>query len=160
VHGVEQARWSALDVSPDDKTPFSELAATFNLTDGIAHTQDLRLVSAHVRIAGSGTANLPERTADYLMRLKISDIGGTPGAVINVANLEIPMRVTGSWDRLSFKPEIKGLNSEQVGEAIKQIGRNLNTPEVKEAVKGLLGGGEGQPRVKPRELLEKLLKKE
>ena len=62
--------------------------------------------------------------------------------------------------RLAFKPDLKGIvNSEQASEAIRQIGKNLNTPEVREAVKGLLNG-DGQQRPKARELLEKLLKKQ
>jgi hypothetical protein len=36
----------------------------------------------------------------------------------------------------------------------------LKTEEVQEAIKGLIEGGEGQQKVKPRELLEKLLKKQ
>jgi hypothetical protein len=70
------------------------------------------------------------------------------------------MRIVGPWEKLAFKPELKGLvNSEQAGEALRQIGKNLSSPEVREAVKGLLSG-DGQQRVKPRELIEKLLKKQ
>ena len=41
----------------------------------------------------------------------------------------------------------------------KQIGKNLKSQDVEDALKGLLGGGDGQPRVKPRDILEKLFKK-
>ena len=52
------------------------------------------------------------------------------------------------------------LGSEQAGQAIKQIGKNLKSQDVQDAIRGLLGGGDGQQKVKPRELLEKLLKKD
>ena len=49
---------------------------------------------------------------------------------------------------------------EQILEAVKEIGKNLKSDEVKEALKGLLGGGDGEKKVKPRDILEKLFKKQ
>ena len=72
-----------------------------------------------------------------------------------------PIRVEGAWEKPTFTPDLKGvLGSEQAGEAIKQIGKNLKSQDVQDAIRGLLGGGDGQQKVKPRELLEKLLKKD
>jgi AsmA protein len=159
LRAIEQAHFNRLEAAPEDKSPFSELAGSFQLTNGVAHTNDLRLVGPYMRVSGSGTTNLPERTADYLVRLKLAETAPSEGAVIKVSGLEFPMRVTGPWEKLAFKPDLKGIaNSEQAGEAIRQIGKNLNNPEVREAVKDFLSG-DGQQR-KPRELLEKLLKKQ
>jgi AsmA protein len=160
VRAIEQAHFNRLEVAADDKTPFSELAGTFNVKNGVAESNDLRLVGPNVRVSGEGSTHLAERSADYLVRVKIAEIAPSEGAVIRVANLEFPMRIVGPWEKLAFKPELKGLvNSEQAGEALRQIGKNLSSPEVREAVKGLLSG-DGQQRVKPRELIEKLLKKQ
>lgn len=65
------------------------------------------------------------------------------------------MRIEGAWDKPKFN--VKG--QEQIIEAVKEIGKNIKSKDVEEALKGLLGGGDGQ-RVKPRELLEKFLKKQ
>jgi AsmA protein len=160
LHAIEQAHFNRLEVGPEDKTPFSELAGSFRLSNGVAETNDLRLVGPYMRVSGSGTTNLVERSADYLVRLKFAETAPSEGAVIKVSGLEIPMRVAGPWEKLAFKPDLKALvNSEQAGEAMRQIGKNLNTPEVREAVKDFLSG-DGQQRTKPRELLEKLLKKQ
>ena len=159
LRAIEQAHFNRLEAAPEDKSPFSELAGSFQLANGLAHTNDLRLIGPYMRVSGSGTTNLPERTADFLVRLKLADTAPSEGAVIKVSGLEFPMRVTGPWEKLAFKPDLKGIaNSEQASEAIRQIGKNLNSPEVREAVKEFLSG-DGQQR-KPRDLLEKLLKKQ
>ncbi len=160
LRAIEQAHFNRLEVSPEDRTPFSELAGTFHLNNGLAETNDLRLVGPHLRLSGTGSTNLVERSADYLVRLKLAETAPSEGAVIKVSSLEFPMHISGPWEKLVFKPDLKGIvNSEQASEAIRQIGKNLNTPEVREAVKGLLSG-DGQQRPKARELLEKLLKKQ
>jgi AsmA protein len=160
LRAIEQAHFNRLEVSPEDRTPFSELAGTFHINNGLAETNDLRLVGPHLRLSGTGSTNLVERNADYLVRLKLAETAPSEGAVIKVSGLEFPMHISGPWEKLTFKPDLKGIvNSEQASEAIRQIGKNLNTPEVREAVKGLLSG-DGQQRPKARELLEKLLKKQ
>jgi hypothetical protein len=60
-------------------------------------------------------------------------VGGisAPGAVINVKNLEIPVRIEGSWEKPNFS--IKG--QEQIIDAIKSI-----KPKDVEMPQGLLGG--------------------
>jgi AsmA protein len=160
LRAIEQAQFQRLEVAPQDKTPFSELAGTFQINNGVAETSDLRLIGPYMRLSGSGSSNLVERSADFSVRLKFAETAPSEGAVIKVSGLEIPMHVAGPWERLAFKPDLKGIaTSEQASEAIRQIGKNLNSPEVREAVKGLLSG-DGQQRPKAKELLEKLLKKQ
>jgi AsmA protein len=155
LHGIEQGRFSGVRIAPGEKTPFTELAGTFTIANGVADNQDLRLVSANLRVTGNGTFNLTARTLDYTVRPKVSMTGGGERAVINVQNVEIPVRIVGSWD----KPNISVAGQEQLIESVKEIGKNLKSKDVEEALKGLLGGGDGQQRVKPRDLLDKLLKK-
>ena len=61
----------------------------------------------------------------------------------------------GPWERPNFG--IKG--QEELSGTLKQIGKNLKSQDVRDALKGLLQG-DGEKRVKPRELLDKLLKKD
>ena len=76
--------------------------------------------------------------------------------VINLSNVEIPVRIEGPWD----KPNFSVAGQEKILEAVKEIGKNLKSKDVEEALKGLLGGGDGQQKVKPRDMLEKLFKKQ
>ncbi len=155
VRTLQQGRLPNLVPVPEDRTPFSELSGTFDVANGAAKNRDLRLVSAHVQLTGEGTLDLGPRQVDYTVHAKI--VGGPPaqGAVVNIGSVEIPIGIEGPWDKPVFK--IKG--QERLTGAIKQIGKNLKSQEVQEAIKGLLRG-DGEPSARPRELLEKLLKKE
>jgi AsmA protein len=152
VRAIQQGRLPNLSPAPEDRTPFSELSGTFEIANGTAKSQNLRLVSAHLQLAGEGTLQLGPRQVDYTVQAKI--VGGPPApdAVINVGSLEISIGIAGPWDKPAFS--IKG--QERLTGAVKQIGKNLRSQEVQEAIKGLLRGDPEQPR--PRELLEKLLK--
>lgn len=157
IRSMEMGQIPALQVQPSEKTAFSEFAGQFVIAKGIAQNNDLRLYTQNARINGVGTVNLPRRHLDYNVRAKVSGTGASPqqGAVVNFANIEIPLRVEGPWER----PNIAIKGQEQILEGLKQIGKNLKNPEVQDALKGLLGGN-SDGRVKPRELIEKLLKKE
>ena len=156
LRGIEQGRFGGLRVAPGEKTQFSELAGTFNIANGIADNQDLRLVSPSVRVTGAGSFNLPARSLDYTVRPKIAALNATTDrAVINLSNVEIPVRIEGPWD----KPNFTVAGQEQLIETVKEIGKNLKSKDVEDALKGLLGGGDGEKKVKPRDILEKLLKK-
>jgi hypothetical protein len=117
----------------------------------------LRLFTQNARVTGVGSVNLPTRHLDYNVRAKVSGTGATPqqGAVVNFSNIEIPLRVEGPWE----KPVVGLKGQEQILENLKQIGKNLKSPEVQDVLKGLLGGNP-DGRVKPRDLLDRLLKKE
>lgn len=157
LRGIEQGRFGGLRVAPGEKTQFSELAGSFNIANGVADNKDLRLVSPAVRITGEGSFNLPTRALDYTVKPKVSSVSSTTErAVINLSNVEIPVRIEGSWD----KPNFSVAGQEQIVETIKEIGKNLKSDDVKEALKGLLGGGDGDKKVKPRDILDKLLKKQ
>ena len=88
--------------SPDEKTPFSELAGTFTVTNGIAKNQDLRLVSTHLQLNGEGTLDLGPRQIDYTVRTKIGGGAPDPGATIKVGTLEVPVSIVGPWEKPAF----------------------------------------------------------
>ena len=157
LRGIEQGRFAGLVAARGDKTAFSELAGSFTIANGVADNQDLRLVSANLRVTGAGSFNLPARSLDYTVRPKVASLNAsTDRAVINLSNVEIPVRIEGPWD----KPNFSLVGQEQILEAVKQVGKNLKSQDVQDAIKGLLGDGDGQQKVKPRDLLEKLLKKQ
>ena len=155
VRNLQRARLPSLTPSPDEKTPFSELAATFTVTNGVARNQDLRLVSTHLQLSGEGSLDLGPRQIDYTVRTKIGGGAPDPDAALKVGTLEVPVSIVGPWERPSFG--IKG--QEELTGAVRQIGKNLKSRDVRDALKGLLQG-DGEKRVKPRDLIEKLLKKD
>jgi AsmA protein len=155
VHNLQRARLPSLEPSPNEKTPFSELAGTFTVTNGIAKNQDLRLVGAHLQLNGEGTLDLGPRHIDYTVRTKIGGGAPDPGATIKVSTLEVPIAIVGPWEKPAFG--IKG--QEQLTDTLKQVRKNLKSQDLRDAIKGLLQG-DGEKRVKPRDLIDKLLKKD
>lgn len=155
VRSLQRGRLPSLTSSPDEKTPFSELAGTFTITNGVAKNQDLRLVSTHVQLSGEGTLDLGPRQIDYTVRTKIGSGPAEPDATIKVGTLEVPVSIVGPWEKPVFG--IKG--QEELTGAAKKIRKNLKSQDVRDAIKSLLQG-DSEKRVKPRDLIDKLLKKD
>ena len=155
LRNIERGRFGELGAAAGEKTTFTEFAGTYAIADGVARNQDLRLVSSSLRASGSGSINLATRSLDYTVTPKVQASSSGERAVINLGSIEIPVRVEGPWDKPKFS--VKG--QEQIIEAVREIGKSIKSKDVDEALKGLFGGGDGQ-RVKPRDLLEKFLKKQ
>jgi len=152
LSNIERGRLD-FSTSPAEKTPFSEFAASYTIANGVAQNNDLRLVSPRVRVTGQGTVDLAKRQLDYTVNPKIAG-GVSISGIVNLKNVEIPIRIAGSWDNPTFS--IKG--QEQIIEAVKEIGKNIKPKDVDDALKSLFGKGDGQG-TKPRDLIEKFLKK-
>lgn len=150
---LRRGRLGGLAPRREDRTPFSALTGSFDIAGGIAKTNDLKLVSTHVELRGEGQIELAARRIDATLQTKID--GGSPSddAAVNIGTLELPIGIKGALDEPEFT--IKG--QEALTDAIGRISRNLKSREVQDALEGLLGGDRGK-RVKPEELLERLLK--
>ena len=154
VRGLQRARLPSLTPSPDEKTPFSELAATFTVTNGVARSQDLRLVSTHLQLSGEGSLDLGPRQIDYTVRTKIGGGPPDPDASLKVGTLEVPVSIVGLGEA-HVRDQGPG-GTDWSGEADRQ---EPQIPGRQDALKGLLQG-DGEKRVKPRDVIEKLLKKD
>ncbi|MDX2202367.1 MAG: AsmA family protein [Hyphomicrobiaceae bacterium] len=156
VRAIETGEIPRLGIEPDDRTAFSDLGAQFVIANGIAQNKDLRLVTQHARLTGAGVVDLPRQHLDFELKARLSGSGTrAEGAIIALPNLELPLRVEGPWERPSLS--LKG--QDQIVDGLRQVGKVLRSPEVQDALKGLFGGS-SEGRTKPRDLLEKLLKKE
>jgi AsmA protein len=145
VRGLGQGRVGDLKSAPTEKTDFSELAATWTVQSGIAQNQDLRLVSPLLRITGAGNVMLPARAVDYTVRPKLVATLTGQGGAQNLAGLEIPVRIHGSWAKPKLTPDIAGvLKDPKTVETIKEIGKQFKGKNAKEIVNELLGDGSQQ----------------
>ncbi len=139
VRGLGQGRLTGLSSTPSEKTDFSELSATFDVADGVAKNEDLKLLSPLLRVGGSGQIQLIERQLDYTVRPKIvSDTSGQGGA-IDLAGLEVPVRITGPWSDPKFTPDLSKVDVGQATKAIEQIGKSLKGKDANEIVDNLFG---------------------
>ncbi len=113
--------------NPEQKTDFSALGASFQITRGIAASEDLALIGPLIRMSGAGRVDLPERSLDWRLepRVVASLEGGAPvprgkGEARELEGLGVPVVVRGSWDRPQIYPDIKGI-LEDPQAALKQL---------------------------------------
>ncbi len=111
------------------QTDFSTLTATYTIANGILKNSDLKMTSSGWPTTGAGTVDLVQRRVDYRLMPKVA------GA------LSLPVKITGPWDHLSYRPDLKGIAG-QNGKALQNI---LKNPPGADRLKNLLGGGKKQP---------------
>jgi AsmA protein len=155
LRALQRGRLGSVAPRREDRTPFRSLTGTFEIASGVARTRDLKLDSAHVGVSGEGQIELGPRRLDFTLHTKITGDQPEEGAAIKIGTIELPIAISGPLERPKFA--ISG--QEGLSDAINQVGKNLRSREVQDALKGLLGG-DGEKRVKPGELIEKLLKKD
>ncbi|HMN38902.1 MAG TPA: AsmA family protein [Hyphomicrobium sp.] len=160
IRGLSQGDISALKQTPTEKTDFSELAGSFTINNGVAQNQDLRMTSPLLRVTGAGTVQMPPRTVDYLVKPKlVASLEGQKGKT-DLSGLEVPVRISGSWDKPKFEPDLKGIlsNPDKVVDTVKQIGKKFKGKNANEIADELLGKNGSTGSVKAKDLLNNLFK--
>lgn len=148
ARGIADGSIRSLKPAPGDKTAFAGLAGTWAIDGGVARNEDLRVSSDVVHVTGSGTVMLPDRSLDITIRPKLvaarEDEQGK-----GLAGIEVPVRVSGSWERPKYKAD--------VGSAVQELGRRFKGKNTGEIVDELIGKDEkGQSKAK--KLIDKLFR--
>ena len=136
---------------------FAALGGTFTVVNGVAQTDDLRMIAPLFRIEGTGRVGLPQRTVNARLEPRVvADIEGQGGA-FERTGVRVPIIVEGTFDQLTFRPDVAGLVREAVEdpEALRRqveglTGREVQLPEELEGERGeaarqILEGLTGQP---------------
>lgn len=112
--------------SDSESTDFSDLNATFTIANGVLQNNDLSMKSPALRLAGSGTVNLPAKTLNYKLMPTIAETSKGQGGKDQVAGLTIPLLITGSWNNPSVTPDLAGMLQEGLKnpDTIKQLIEN------------------------------------
>lgn len=145
--GLSKGRIPTLDRDSNARTAFNTLAGTFQITNGVARTQDLRLDSPTGIATGSGVINIVDRNMNLVVKPQIAKGG-----------IEVPVRIAGSFDDLKVVPEVGDvLRQPKVQDAI----RRLQSGDVDGALKGVLGDDpKAQEKIgKAKDLLRQLWKR-
>lgn len=142
MRGISQGKFSGLKSGPTERTDFSELSASFNIVNGIARNDDLKLASPLLRVSGAGQIMLPTQSLDYLAKPKLVASLAGQGGHHETGGLEIPVKVEGPWAKPSIKPDIDSVlkDPSKAVEAAKEIGKKLKGKNASELIKGVLGG--------------------
>ncbi|MBE0625653.1 MAG: AsmA family protein [Burkholderiales bacterium] len=116
--------------SKQEQTDFSELSASFVISNGIAHNDDLALKSPFLRLSGKGDINIGADSIDYLARATVvSPAGGQGGKdLAELKGLTVPVHLAGPYDALKFRVDFAAM----AGEAAKEKAKDAVTRAIGE----------------------------
>jgi AsmA protein len=101
-------------------TDFAELGANLAVANGVAATEDLRLLNPFVRLEGRGLVDIGAQTIDMrIVPRAVRSIEGQGGQA-DIAGLGVPFRVSGPWSRVSFRPALEDIVQSQVRDILGQ----------------------------------------
>lgn len=157
VRGLGQGRLAGLSATPAEKTDFSQLSASFDIAEGVATNSDLTLQSPLLRVSGDGRVLLGDRKIDYTVRPKlVADTTGQGGAAV-LSGIEVPVKITGSWDKPQIAPDLSKIDANQAVQAVQEIGKKLKGKDAGEVVDELFGKDSKESR-KAKKFLDKLFR--
>ncbi|MBI3529895.1 MAG: AsmA family protein [Betaproteobacteria bacterium] len=125
-----------------EKTDFSELTASFDIRNGIAHNGDFLAKSPFLRLTGEGDINLPESTLNYLAKAAVvaSSAGQGGKEMADLKGLTIPVRASGPFTALKYKLEFGSVladSAKQKLEEKKEVVKDKLEDKLKEKLKKL-----------------------
>lgn len=121
------------------RTEFADLSGSAKVEKGVARNDDLKADLPFLRVTGAGTVDLVKQDIDYLVKAKVVKVPdvGSGEQLGDLQGVTIPVRITGSFSKLSARPDI--------GEMVKEKAKAEVKKKVKEKAKDLLkdifGGG-------------------
>lgn len=123
---------SALSGTPSTgggATDFAEMSATFQIADGVAATNNMRMLNPYVRLEGQGLIDIGQQTIDMRVAPRaVNSIEGQGGDA-GVGGLGIPFRISGPWSRVSFRPDLGNVVQTELQRRMSGIlGQNQNNP--------------------------------
>jgi AsmA protein len=120
------------------QTDFSEMSASFNIKNGVAHNDDLSMKAPLFRITGSGDVDIANETINYLAKpTVVATLKGQGGADLAAMNgLTIPVKLSGTFAKPSYAIDFAGLATALAQKKLLEgVGGTKG-----EAVQKLLGG--------------------
>lgn len=96
----------------DEKTAFKEFKATFRVTNGIAHNDDLSLRSELVRVSGAGDINIGNDSIDYVAKAAIAKTQD------GKAGITVPLHVSGPYTDLKYTLDYAAMLKEAVKQKV------------------------------------------
>lgn len=130
------------DAATGSKTDFAELGATFTIAQGIVSNNDLSLKAPLLTLTGQGNVDLPQRRVDYRLRPTVVTTLEGQGRTADAKDaLTIPLKVTGTFDKLHFAPDLQDTVKNTLKDAIQDPEKaKQDLKDLKSGIKGLLKG--------------------
>jgi AsmA protein len=129
-----------------DQTDFTELTASFKITDGVAHNDDFTAKTPFLRLSGAGDIDIGRSRLDYLLKATVVETSGGQGGkeLEHLRGVTVPVRASGPFDQLSYQIEFGKISAEgalkaKVDEKKKELREDLKKKAKEELMKGLFG---------------------
>jgi len=121
------------------KTDFSELTATFRITNGVARNNDLSLKSPLLRVGGEGEINIGADSLNYLVKASIVGTSKGQGGreTEDLRGVTVPVRVSGPLAAPIYKLDF--------GSTVKDTAKQTITDQLQKR----LGGGAAKDGAAP-----------
>ncbi|OCP06532.1 MULTISPECIES: AsmA family protein [unclassified Ensifer] len=137
-------------------TGFTELGASFVIENGVARTEDIKLIGPLVRMSGSGEANVPDDQLNFRLDPRVVASLQGQGADIATEGIGVPVMVEGSFAAPRIYPDLSGLlkNPDAALATLKKFGLpadKLRLDELlsgegkKGAIRDIISGAIGKP---------------
>jgi AsmA protein len=130
--------------SQTEKTDFSELTASFNIKNGVAHNSDLAGKSPLLRLGGEGDIDIGNENLNYLVKATVvATAAGQGGKELTELNgLTVPVKLSGSFTAPQYKIDFSGMAASAakavVGTKTEEIKGKVQE-QVQDKLKGLFG---------------------
>jgi AsmA protein len=124
-------------VDKSEKTDFSELKASFKVTNGIAHNDDLSMKSPLLRLSGNGDINIGNDSVNYLAKATLAKTLEGQGGQDSVRGVTVPVRVSGPFVDLKYSLDFAAMVGDDARQKVEaaKVAAQQKVDVAKEAVK-------------------------
>jgi AsmA protein len=117
----------------EEKTAFKEFKATFRVTNGVAHNDDLSLRTELVRVGGTGDINIGNDSIDYYAKAAIAK---SPEGRVGIT---VPVHVSGPYTGLKYTLDYGVMLKETAKQKVESRKEEFKN-QIQEQLKGKLKG--------------------
>jgi AsmA protein len=96
------------------RTKFETFKTTAQITNGIAETHDLSIISSALKVGGQGTLNLPTGGLDLNLTASILKSAGATA-------VDIPLKITGTYSNPTVNPDMTALAKGALQDKLKDV---------------------------------------
>lgn len=127
--------------SATEQTDFSELKASFNIRNGVAHNDDLAAKSPLLRLGGNGDINIGAGSMDYVAKATVvGTLEGQGGKELSqLKGVTVPVRMSGPFDALKYSLDTKSLVTESAKAKVEEKKQEIKEKAKERLLKGIFG---------------------
>jgi AsmA protein len=144
IRSLTATTLSGWQESREQSTDLTQLSASFRIEQGQATTGDLNLVGPLVKMTGTGTVDLGNKSLAFRVEPKLVMTTEGQGRAADPVGFGIPVVIDGPWAEPRIYPDMAGMldNPDAAYAKLKEMGKGLFGPGGPgSGLGGLIGGG-------------------